>query len=271
MDSEYFDRLWSGNMSTVEESRMRWELRAKDFNINKHQEMIRYVVGFFIEKGMLCKDYDVIDIGCGTGKYAVELSKISKSVTALDFSPKMLEFAKENAAREGVTNVEFLEMPWEEADLDVLGWKKRFDFAAAIMSPAINSRKSLEKLMDVSKGYCFMSGHLNRHERIREQIERKVLQREPEAIDYGRNIYCSFNILWQYGIHPELKYYDMKREITRPLEEAFRFYCSQLQREKELSGDEKQAIKQYLSKISEDGVVKGIFESKTAWLYWENK
>ncbi|TGE38135.1 class I SAM-dependent methyltransferase [Desulfosporosinus fructosivorans] len=143
MDVEYFDRLWSKDRGTVDESRMNWDFRAKEFNLSKSQKIVSNVVDFFMEKGMLCPGYDVIDIGCGAGKYALEFSIIAKSVTAMDFSPKMLDYARENAARQEVTNVEFLEMPWEEVDLDqdVLGWTKKFDFAAAIMSlGAKNSR-----------------------------------------------------------------------------------------------------------------------------------
>lgn len=32
------------------------------------------------------------------------------------------------------------------------------------MTPAINSRKSLEKMMEASKAYCFMSSYVNRHD-----------------------------------------------------------------------------------------------------------
>ncbi|MCB8817052.1 class I SAM-dependent methyltransferase [Desulfosporosinus shakirovi] len=271
MDFEYFDKLWSKDQASMEESRMGWDFRAKEFKENKSQEMVRNVIKFFMDKGMLNQGYDVIDIGCGAGKYALEFSKTAKSVTALDFSPKMLELARQNAAEEGVRNVEFLEMPWEGIDIDALGWRKKFDFAAAIMSPAINSRKSLEKLINVSKGYCFMSGHLDRHEQVKEQIEKDVLKREPRVIDYGRNVYCSFNSLWQAGIYPELAYYDMKRENVRSLEDAFSYYCSQFQGKNELSSEEKQEIKQYLTTISEGGIVKDRFQSKTVWLYWKNK
>ncbi|KPU43369.1 release factor glutamine methyltransferase [Oxobacter pfennigii] len=270
MNFDYFDKLWNSNVSSVEESRNHWDFRAKDFNSNKSEKNVKQVVSFFLEKGMLHEGCDAIDIGCGAGKYAIELSQIASNVTALDISPKMLEYAKENAEKEGAVNIKFLEMPWEEVNVDELGWNKKFDFAAAIMSPAINSRESLEKLMKVSKGYCFMSGHLDRHEKVMEDIERIALNREPSNIEYGKNIYLSFNTLWIYGIHAEITYHNMDREITRTLEDAFNYYCAQLQRKSEFSDSKKEAVKKYLEEISEEGFVKDTFKSKNIWMYWKN-
>ena len=51
----------------------------------------------------------VADIGAGTGDLALELAKRAKHVTAVDNSPQMLSVAKEQAAKEGLTNIEFLE------------------------------------------------------------------------------------------------------------------------------------------------------------------
>lgn len=38
MDFEYFDRLWSRDAGTIDESRMNWDFRAKEFNLNKSQK-----------------------------------------------------------------------------------------------------------------------------------------------------------------------------------------------------------------------------------------
>jgi len=40
----------------------------------------------------------ILDIGCGTGSHAIALSKRGFNVTGIDFSPRMIEKAKKNAA-----------------------------------------------------------------------------------------------------------------------------------------------------------------------------
>ena len=44
----------------------------------------------------------VVDVGCGTGRHAVRLAAVGARVTALDFSPRMLEVARAKAGAERV-------------------------------------------------------------------------------------------------------------------------------------------------------------------------
>ncbi len=45
----------------------------------------------------------VLDVGTGTGRYALKLARQGASVTALDQSPEMLEVARQGAQREGLS------------------------------------------------------------------------------------------------------------------------------------------------------------------------
>ncbi|MET0902412.1 MAG: methyltransferase domain-containing protein [Acidimicrobiales bacterium] len=68
----------------------------------------------------------VLDIGCGTGRSAIEAAKLATdgSTLGIDLSAQMLAFAREQAAAEGVTNVTFVQgdaqvQPFEPGALDV--------------------------------------------------------------------------------------------------------------------------------------------------------
>jgi len=49
----------------------------------------------------------ILEIGTGTGSFAIEAAQHCERVIAIDVSTKMLEFAKQKAKLKGVTNVEF--------------------------------------------------------------------------------------------------------------------------------------------------------------------
>ncbi len=273
MDFEYFDKLWGQGDADLAQQRNHWDIRAEEFNNYRAQtanERIQQLIDFLACKGMTLENMDILDIGCGAGQFALAFAKKAKNVVGVDISPKMIEFAKQNAIDNGVSNVQFHVFPWEEIDVAQYGWNKRFDLAVANMTPAITSRVSLEKMMAISKGYCFMSRYLERYEEVLEKIKQNVLKRNYERSDYGRDIYCSFNVLWLYGIHPEIKYLYMDRENDRSPEEAYTYYSSQLDMEGSLTDLQKQALKDYLLKIAQHGRVKDNFKSKVAWLFWKN-
>lgn len=50
----------------------------------------------------------IVEIGTGTGEFAIEASKYCKKVIALDVSKTMLDFAKEKAKKRGRNNIEFI-------------------------------------------------------------------------------------------------------------------------------------------------------------------
>lgn len=50
----------------------------------------------------------LIEFGCGTGFFSIEMAKKCKKVIAVDISEKMLEYAADRAGKENITNIEFV-------------------------------------------------------------------------------------------------------------------------------------------------------------------
>lgn len=267
---EFFDKLWSERTVDLDAAQVHWDSRAEEFNSYKEIYRVKEIFDLLVLKGVLDNKTEVLDIGCGTGNYTFEFAKKAKFVTGIDISPKMVEFARKNAVESEITNTEFRVLPWEKIDIGALSWEKRFGLVCAIMTPAISSKKCLDNMIEASKGYCIMSGHVDRREQVKEDIEKKVLGYEPPKIDFGRNVYYSLNILWNYGVYPELTYYDMEVEKVRSIDKAYNYYCSQISLKYNLSQEQKLQIKEYLNQISKNGQVSDVFQSKTAWLVWKN-
>lgn len=81
----------------------------------------------FIEKEIeQDKDCNILDIGCGTGRHAVELANRGYNVTGVDLSGKMLEKASQKAM-EAEVDIEF-----RLADARNLPFKKEFDLVIMI-------------------------------------------------------------------------------------------------------------------------------------------
>lgn len=273
MDTAYYDNLWRSTTSGGQGSEAFWDGRAGHFSTNVYnqregKERLFKLLSLLTEKGMLTKNSSVLDIGCGPGKYAVEIAKLSKEVTGVDISSKMLVHAEETRKVEKVENLIFLKLDWEQVSLEELNWEKRFDLVFASMCPAINSKKALEKMIRASRGYCFMSTFAKREESIRDRLFEKLLPGW-DIQKQGKGVYCCFNILWLMGYYPEVTYLDSQWENKFSLEEAVAYYSSALPIPGGPSKSQKEYIKSYLEQQNKQGLITEKVKGKFAWIWWE--
>jgi len=73
----------------------------------------------------------VLDLGCGTGRHAVELARAGYRVTGVDLSPRMLDRARQRASAAGV------EVEWVCADAATFRRDAGFDAAVSLCEGAI--------------------------------------------------------------------------------------------------------------------------------------
>jgi len=69
------------------------------------------------------KSLKILDVGCGTGRHSIELTKRGYSVTGIDFSESQLASAREKAEKEN------LKIDFQKHDARNLPFDKQFDFA----------------------------------------------------------------------------------------------------------------------------------------------
>ncbi len=85
----------------------------------------------FIEKEVdFNKQIRILDIGCGTGRHLIELTKRGYKVTGIDLSESMLNRASEKAAKES------LNIDLQKQDARNLTFKKEFDLAIMLCEGA---------------------------------------------------------------------------------------------------------------------------------------
>jgi len=105
-------------------------------NFANAYEKVSFVTGTqgevdFIEKEIhYDKSKSILDIGCGTGRHAIELAKRAYRVTGIDLSAAQIRKAQENSQKEQV-DVRFI-----IADARYLTFKKEFDLVTMICEGA---------------------------------------------------------------------------------------------------------------------------------------
>ena len=61
---------------------------------HKGDERMNSAINYLEQRGVLRKDYNILDIGCGPGRFAAAFAKKAHFVVGLDISEKMVELAK---------------------------------------------------------------------------------------------------------------------------------------------------------------------------------
>jgi glycine/sarcosine N-methyltransferase len=104
------------------------------------------------------KVHTILDCSCGTGLQAIGLAKEGFSVVGSDLSEKMLEVARANAEKEGITDIAFMQSDFREVRSKVNG---TFD-AVISFGNSIPHLKSNSDILDAfTNTYnCLKSGGL---------------------------------------------------------------------------------------------------------------
>jgi ubiquinone biosynthesis O-methyltransferase len=109
-----------------------------DKEINLPVFLEEKVSGKFFER---VKGKDILDYGCGTGRYCIPLAKREANVTAIDFNSAMLKIAKEKAKKSK------LKINFKKQDITEYKPDKKFDLIISML--VLDHIKNLKKVVEV--------------------------------------------------------------------------------------------------------------------------
>lgn len=136
-----------------------WDAKARTFprfeegDANYEAGMLR-LAG---EQGVDFRGRHILDVGCGSGMYTIRLARQAARVTALDFSAEMLRILRQDAAAQGLANIDYVQSGW----MDFLPGRT-WDIVFASMTPAVHDDASRRKLLEVAHGWIVYMGWAQR-------------------------------------------------------------------------------------------------------------
>lgn len=279
-DLAYFDDLWTNKSEQPgKATKEQWdkkagswikELESQTKRKGRLDERVAETVDYFLSKGILHADAAVIDVGCGPGQFAAEFAKYVKSVVATDISAEMLKYAALTAEKNGLANVEFIQCNFQQADLAGLGGGRKFDLVFASLTPAIDGMNGLEKIISLSKAYCFNSTFVYGSDNIEEMLAAGLYGRPAAPVWDGRWFYALFNLLWLMGYYPETTYHEQFKnnevEVSRELAEH---YSRALGKKIPQALEESARIYDYLQGQARGGKMELRTKTVYGWILWD--
>lgn len=193
-----WNQLWQQDRPQREKPRDRefWNKRAPSFADHTRSEGYDDYVDPFLKIIAPQPDWSVLDVGCGAGTMAHPLSKLVKHVTAIDFSPAMLDLLQQYSRQQGIANIDTHLLAWED-DWAAAGVKPH-DVAIASRSLAVNDdvEATLRKLSCFARQWVFITlpvGNGPSDSRVLDAVGRP----RNDNPDY---IYI-YNLLYQLGVY----------------------------------------------------------------------
>jgi predicted RNA methylase len=234
-----------------------WNSRAQTFagNVlgNAGKRRTEQVIQWLEQLGVSFEGATVLDIGSGPGAFAVPFALRSAQVTAVEPSSSMIGLLQQHAQSHGVT-IDAIEALWEDIDADREGWNHAFDLVFASMSPGISNWQYLEKALQCSRKYCFLSTYAGKreHNLIRE-LWPILMGGEQPAMQL--DIVYMLNLLYAHQYQFDFRLFEEKRENTMAPEQALEYIMQLLPASRiPIHADTKQKVQSYIAETYPNAV-----------------
>ena len=192
------------------------------------------------------KEWAVIDVGSGAGTLAIPLASRVRHVTALDFSPVMVDLLRGACQHSAVKNVTPVLASWED-DWSALGIAKH-EVAVASRSMIVEDpRAELEKLNATATRRVFVSLPVGDG-----PFDRKLFEALGRELPFRTDYIFAYNILYQMGIFANVAFISTNKNKTYESKEAA--YESLLWMFPDLDGGEEIRLQKFVSeRLVRDG------------------
>ena len=204
IDKIDWDQLWKDELKRVNVARIDWDERERALEFERQYSRTDYR-DKMLDRVQTDPDCSVLDVGCGPGNLAVPLAARARNVTALDKSKEMLRLGKEAAAARQITNINFIQLNWD----DVVIWKDIQPHDVVICSRAfsnMNPRESLLKLHAAAKKTVYLTlSTANDNAKV---FYRKFYQEIGKEYRTGPDYIYGYNLLYQMGIQAHVDFID---------------------------------------------------------------
>ncbi len=254
----------------AESNVLKWDTMAKHFNALKipqwgEDSFLKCIKELPIWDG----NAEVLDLGCGAGRFSIAMSDKAKHVLGSDISGKMIEFANEKKKEYDRDNIDFVTENWAEIDLDERGYRKKFDLIIGHMTPAIRNVSDIKKINEACRGYCAMATFVARNSDLMKKLY-EFLGIKDKKPDKG-TIPEIFSYLYENEHMPEVTYYhrDDSKEIE-DRQEAFEHLKNHIWAEPDdLPADLDDKINRFLEKHYINGRLLNRVESTIVAIRWK--
>jgi precorrin-6B methylase 2 len=137
-------------------------------------------------------DSTLLDIGAGTGSWAILLSPHARKITAVDSSPAMIEAMGENLTSQGIHNVEIVRGTWPDVEVE----PHDFSLCSHGMYACPDLPAFVRKMVQATRRRCFLILRASTPDGVMAEAAQHVWGHPYDS----PNFQVAYNVLMQMGI-----------------------------------------------------------------------
>jgi protein-L-isoaspartate O-methyltransferase len=138
----------------------------------------------------------VLDIGAGTGQWAMFLAQRARKVTAVEPSPAMLAVLRQNLVTAGVHNVAVIEGAWPQTQVD----GHDFSLCSHAMYGSPDLPAFIERMVEVTRRVCYLLLRVPAPDGVMGQVAQRLWDQPHDS----PNFWVAYNVLAQMGIYADV-------------------------------------------------------------------
>lgn len=248
-----------------EKNEDKWKDRAKVFDArvkkrwsrpDPHRDFIVSMLSSF-------KGPTVLDIGAGTGAWAILMSKVARKVTALEPSAGMRRILKDNLQKEGVNNVDIIDGSWPIAGME----SHDFTLAAHSVYGCKDLSGFINAMTEATRHTCFVLLRAPDHDGLMARAANRIWGQPNDS----PNFQVAYNAMLQMDMFPNVLMEEKglwPGKISENFDDAFEEIKSRfgVDRDLEHSSFLKALLEENL--IETDGKIQWPSEVRTGLVYW---
>jgi len=204
----------------------------------------------------------VLDVGAGTGAFAIPIAREVKKVTVVEPSRKML--MRLCSKMDGLTNIDVVAKCWEDVSIDEIGMH---DTVIAVNSlyRITDIMTALKKMLSVAEKnlYIIMECRSNFYKKIWQQLKKEEYYPPPSFVHL-------YNVLHELGVIANVEIMRIPRsQIYLDIKQAVRHWLIRL----DLQPEEEDKLREYLLSClkEKDGMFYLEEEGQSAIIWYEKK
>lgn len=253
-----WNNLWLNELKNNPEKKTdtthykKWDKRAQVFDKRSAtpEAVARKerILSMLRNAGALKTGSRVLDVGAGSGNWAVSMAEMGVRVVALEPSSGMIEILKQkiDALGFGPDRISIRQQTWQEVDLEKEGLAGQFDLVFSSMNPGVCDPVTLEKIMKASRSFCYLSTFSggspgSRYNDLFKQVTGKTL--EGSSWDF---IY-PFTYVYAQGYRPQVDFNVWDFDRTETVDQAVENIIFFIQGMTEITPEIREKLKAYVS------------------------